>query len=94
MSARRIQQFPVLTISAKPPARLEIRDMIKNQPDQWNLYLLGLERFQSKAVAENMPLSYYQIAGRFASPQPQGFFTDIIRDSRFAVYKVAGPKLE
>lgn len=47
---------------AKPPARLEVRDMIKNQPNQWNLYLLGLERFQ-KSVAENNPLSYFQIAG-------------------------------
>ena len=41
----------------KPPARLEVRDMIKNQPDQWNLYLLGLERFQSSLLKEDEPLS-------------------------------------
>ncbi|ETS78584.1 hypothetical protein PFICI_10646 [Pestalotiopsis fici W106-1] len=53
--------------SAKPPARLEVRDMIKNQPDQWNLYLLGLERFQN-SVAENAPLSYFQISGIHGFP--------------------------
>ncbi|KAI1848861.1 hypothetical protein JX266_005289 [Neoarthrinium moseri] len=52
---------------AKPPVRMEVRDMIKTQPDQWNLYLLGLERFQ-KSVAENMPLSYFQIAGIHGLP--------------------------
>ncbi|KAF7532664.1 hypothetical protein G7054_g7781 [Neopestalotiopsis clavispora] len=53
--------------TARPPARLEVRDMIKNQPDQWNLYLLGLERFQN-SVAENAPLSYFQISGIHGFP--------------------------
>jgi tyrosinase len=40
--------------------RLEIRDLQKNA-DQWNLYLLGMERFKAKAKTDRM--SYYQIAG-------------------------------
>ncbi|KAK1470386.1 hypothetical protein CTAM01_16837 [Colletotrichum tamarilloi] len=48
------------------PLRLELRDMIKENPDQWNLYLLGLERFQ--AVPEDQPLSYFQIAGIHGMP--------------------------
>ena len=43
------------------PVRRELRDMKKNFPDQWNLYLLGLERF--KQVDEKEPLSFFQIAG-------------------------------
>lgn len=44
------------------PLRREIRDLQKNFPDQWNVYLLGLKDFQE--TDENDPLSYYQIAGR------------------------------
>jgi len=45
--------------------RLEIRELQQNE-DQWNLYLLGLARFQ--AVNESEKLSYYQIAGQPVSP--------------------------
>jgi tyrosinase len=38
--------------------RLEIRELEKNE-DQWNVYLLGLQRFQS--VDQSDKLSYYQI---------------------------------
>ncbi|KAG7079931.1 Tyrosinase [Colletotrichum scovillei] len=48
---------------AKPPVRMEVRDMIKDHPDQWNLYLLGLERFQN-SVTESAPLSFFEIAGK------------------------------
>lgn len=40
---------------------MEIRDLEKNHPDQWNLYLLGLRDFQQ--INEDEPSSYYQIAG-------------------------------
>ncbi|KAK1640802.1 hypothetical protein BDP81DRAFT_457782 [Colletotrichum phormii] len=50
----------------EPPMRLELRDMIKDHPDQWTLYLLALERFQ--AVPEDQPLSYFQIAGIHGRP--------------------------
>jgi tyrosinase len=40
--------------------RLEIRDLQKNA-DQWNLYLLGMERFKAKAKTDRM--SYYQVVG-------------------------------
>lgn len=40
--------------------RLEIRQLEQNV-DQWNLYLLGLARFQ--AANQSDKLSYYQISG-------------------------------
>ncbi|KAK1721332.1 uncharacterized protein BDZ83DRAFT_704785 [Colletotrichum acutatum] len=50
----------------EPPVRLELRDMIEHQPDQWTLFLLGLERF--KDVEEDQPLSYFQISGIHGRP--------------------------
>ena len=41
--------------------RIEIRDMIK-KTDQWNLFLLAMERFKNKPKTDR--LSYYQISGR------------------------------
>ncbi|KAI8159016.1 hypothetical protein K4K49_005078 [Colletotrichum sp. SAR 10_70] len=38
-----------------PPVRMEVRDMIKAQPDQWNLYLLGLERFKDNLAIHGLP---------------------------------------
>ncbi|KAF6814923.1 tyrosinase [Colletotrichum sojae] len=55
-----------------PPVRMEVRDMIKDHPDQWNLYLLGLERFKSEAVPEKMPLSYYELADLTRVPAIHG----------------------
>ncbi|KAF2445573.1 Di-copper centre-containing protein [Karstenula rhodostoma CBS 690.94] len=46
--------------------RLEIRDLEKNHPDQWNVFLLGLQRFQ--AIDQNDKLSYFQIAGIHGRP--------------------------
>jgi tyrosinase len=43
-----------------PAERLEIRDL-RNNADQWNLYLLGMERFMRKG--RNDKVGYYQIAG-------------------------------
>ncbi|KAI9886218.1 MAG: hypothetical protein M1823_001953 [Watsoniomyces obsoletus] len=48
------------------PFRLEIRQMQIQNPDQWNLYLLGLERLQ--AVDQNQLLSWYQISGIHGRP--------------------------
>jgi tyrosinase len=45
--------------------RLEIRQLQQNA-DQWNLYLLGMERFMSKDKGDK--LSYYQIAGVHGRP--------------------------
>ena len=45
--------------------RLEIRDLESSHPDQWNIYLLGLARFQ--ATDESDELSYYHVAGNFTS---------------------------
>lgn len=41
-------------------SRLEVRDLRQNA-DQWNIYLLGLSRMYS--LNQRDPLSYYQIAG-------------------------------
>ncbi|KAK6385189.1 hypothetical protein LTR65_009590 [Meristemomyces frigidus] len=45
--------------------RLEIRQLEQNA-DQWNIYLLGLARFQAMNQTEKM--SYYQIAGIHGRP--------------------------
>jgi tyrosinase len=47
------------------PTRKEIREL-QQDADQWNLYLLGLERFQG--VDQSQLLSYYQIAGIHGRP--------------------------
>lgn len=41
--------------------RLEVRDLQQNYPDQWNLYLLGLQAFYQ--LNETTDLSFYGIAG-------------------------------
>lgn len=43
-----------------PQPRLEIRQLEKNV-DQWNIYLLGMNRFMRTNETEK--LSYYQLAG-------------------------------
>ncbi|KAK1465698.1 hypothetical protein CMEL01_11690 [Colletotrichum melonis] len=68
----------------EPPMRLELRDMIKDYPDQWNLYLLALERFQ--AVPEDQPLSYFQIAGTLETPFPR---TSGLKKAHNELYKHA-----
>ena len=45
--------------------RLEIRDLARNA-DQWNLYLLGMERFMAKDKRD--VLSYYQVCGVHGRP--------------------------
>jgi hypothetical protein len=56
--------FSVLGIVAfgdgTPHPRLEIRELEKDK-DQWNVFLLGLHRFQN--VDQDDELSYYKIAG-------------------------------
>jgi tyrosinase len=39
---------------------MEIREL-RNNADQWNLYLLGMERFMRKSRDDKV--GYYQIAG-------------------------------
>jgi len=46
--------------------RLEIRQLEKN-PDQWNIYLLGMNRFMRSNQSEK--LSYYQVAGKLRYPK-------------------------
>jgi tyrosinase len=48
-----------------PHPRLEIRELEKNK-DQWNVFLLGLSRFQS--IDQNEKLSYFQVAGESICP--------------------------
>ena len=45
--------------------RLEIRQL-KQNADQWNLYLLGMERFMAKDKSDK--LSYYQVVGVHGRP--------------------------
>jgi tyrosinase len=48
------------------PLRREIRDLQAHFPDQWTLYILGLDALQK--ATENDLLSYYQIAGIHGLP--------------------------
>jgi tyrosinase len=60
---RRQNAFQVVTgiqtFGVQP--RLEIRQLQQNV-DQWNIYLLGMAKFQ--ATNQSDKLSYYQIAGQ------------------------------
>ncbi|KAB8292555.1 hypothetical protein EYC80_008264 [Monilinia laxa] len=48
------------------PLRREIRDLQRNFPDQWTLYILGLQAFQQ--LDEKSDLSWYGIAGLHGRP--------------------------
>ncbi|KAK4098585.1 Monophenol monooxygenase [Parathielavia hyrcaniae] len=48
------------------PLRRELRDLQRNFPDQYNLYILGLRNMQAQGV--NVLTSYYQIAGIHGMP--------------------------
>ncbi|KAM7200214.1 tyrosinase [Naviculisporaceae sp. PSN 640] len=48
------------------PLRREIRDLQSNFPDQFNLFILGLQHFQD--MDQQDPQSYYQIAGIHGMP--------------------------
>ena len=78
-------------MTAKPGIRREIRDLKVNYPKQFDLYLLGLEKFQQ--VEESKPLSYFEISGMYCKYhgvprvliQPQAFMASpteggLIRD--------------
>lgn len=54
----------LICMQGNPFLRLEVRDMKVNYPDQWNLYLLGLD--QLHVTDQEDPLSYYGLAGRTA----------------------------
>lgn len=68
LSKRQSEGFLAITGVANQGSapRLEIRTLRQNA-DQWNLYILGMERFMAKAKTDR--LSYYQVAGMCASEQ-------------------------
>ena len=43
--------------------RLELRELQQQQPDQWNIYLLGMTRMQQ--VDQSDFLSHFQLAGPY-----------------------------
>lgn len=47
--------------------RLEVREMLFNKPNQWTLFILGLQKFQRMSQSDR--LSYYQIAGIHGVPR-------------------------
>lgn len=47
--------------------RLEVRQMLFTKPNQWTLFVLGLQRFQQ--MSQNDRMSYYQIAGIHGVPR-------------------------
>lgn len=70
------------------PLRREIRDLQRNFPDQFNLYVLGLQHLQG--LDENQLTSFYQIAGIHGLPYKPwngvGSNTDWQRSSGFGGY--------
>jgi hypothetical protein len=63
MSLSKSHSLYLLTSKGSVPLRLEVRDLQQNYPDQWNLYLLGLQAFYK--LDETSDLSYYGIAGMY-----------------------------
>jgi tyrosinase len=61
----RANNVAIVGVTGTVAPRLEIRDLKKNA-DQWNLYLLGMERFKAKAKTDR--LSYYQVVGVHGRP--------------------------
>lgn len=72
--------------SAAP--RLEIRQLAQNA-DQWNLYLLGMERFMAKD--KNDRLSYYQVSGVHGRPFQtwNNFPTPLLNQAGFCPHAAA-----
>lgn len=67
LEARQAGNF-IAVVGARTGAiqpRLEVRQLERNA-DQWNIYLLGLQRMQAKS--QDDPLSWYQIAGIHGRP--------------------------
>jgi tyrosinase len=62
--AERANNIAITGVTGTTGERKEIRDLFKNK-DQWNLYLLGMERFMAKPHSDR--LSYYQLAGMLAA---------------------------
>ena len=58
--------FPIIGVPGLTYPRLEIRQMLNEKPNQWNLYLLAMQEFQ--AQNQSAQLSYYQIAGIHGLP--------------------------
>ena len=66
------------------PLRHEIRELQANSPEQWNLYLLGLQAL--KEVDNNDPKSYYQLAGIHGMPYVPWDGVDGISDFNYGGY--------
>jgi len=66
---KRQSSFYAITGQSKSPlrARLEIRDLQRNKPNQWQLFLIALQRFHD--LPQSDKLSYYQISGIHGVPR-------------------------
>ncbi|KAF2177857.1 Di-copper centre-containing protein [Zopfia rhizophila CBS 207.26] len=78
----RANNIAITGVQGTVAPRLEIRDLNKNA-DQWNLYLLGMERFMAKSMSDR--LSYYQIAGVHGRPYVtwNNFPTPLVNNAGF-----------
>ncbi|KAF2196129.1 Di-copper centre-containing protein [Delitschia confertaspora ATCC 74209] len=62
---KRASYIKITGVTGTVQPRLEIRDLKKNA-DQWNLFLLGMQRFMAKPKSD--PLSFYQVTGVHGRP--------------------------
>ena len=71
--------YPVLGVRGyglnNTAPRLEIRELQRN-PDLFNLYLLGIQRWQN--TSQDDKLSYFQIAGMYTSTEDEKFCCRLI----------------
>lgn len=58
--------FAVTGVTGGVASRLELSQLQSSNPTQWNLFLIALQRFQSKN--QNERLSYFQICGIHGAP--------------------------
>ncbi|KAF2732817.1 tyrosinase [Polyplosphaeria fusca] len=81
----RANNIAITGVTGTVGERKEIRDLKKNA-DQWNLYLLGMERFKAKPHSDR--LSYYQIAGIHGRPYQtwNNFPTPLVNNAGFCVH--------
>jgi tyrosinase len=79
---KRANNIAITGVTGTIAPRLEIRQL-RNNGDQWNLYLLGMQRFMNKP--KNDRLSYYAIAGVHGTPfvSWNNFPTPLVNEAGF-----------
>lgn len=87
LEGRQTATTPVVGVTGNGvQVRMELRVMQQQQPDMFNIYLLGLQHMM-QTTSNTDPLSYYQVAGVFCARKIflDNLLTCYIRYSRQAI---------